>query len=300
MKKIERLQKYVEDGSIRKFETGGTTIREQQEEMFDEAFINAQKLTNPVQRQQMLNEIRQNQDLLNPSAIKLTTSYLPQTKITPDTSGLSFNNETGKVEGDIKITETEVNPQEYFNEADDPENKEPDIATLGKRHKSSANIPWGMIGNAAIATINAVDDAVMGDKNFSAGSQAADSTVDAIASTASQFGPWGLLAAGALKALNFASKAGGKNLQGFDVDINNFGYGNLGHKSSEASRIWGTKGLERKLKKRNEEANMAIAAADISQDQAYEQEARTNSVTNVLQQNQIALAGGIDTSLLGN
>ena len=45
---------------------------------------------------------------------------------------------------------------------------------------------------------------------------------------------------------------------------------------------------------------MAIAAADISEDQAYQQEARANSITNVLEANQIALAGGIDTSLLGN
>ena len=45
---------------------------------------------------------------------------------------------------------------------------------------------------------------------------------------------------------------------------------------------------------------MALAAADISEDQRFEQEARANSVTNVLEQNKIALAGGIDTSLLGS
>lgn len=45
---------------------------------------------------------------------------------------------------------------------------------------------------------------------------------------------------------------------------------------------------------------MALSAQSISEDVKYEQEARANSVDNVLRQNQIALAGGTDTSLLAN
>lgn len=106
----------------------------------------------------------------------------------------------------------------------------------------------------------------------------------------------------ALEGLNFATKAAGKNVQGYNVDINNSGYGNLGYQDSEAGRVWDTWSgtTSRKLAKRNEQARMALAAADISQSQQFQQEARANSVTNILQQNQIALAGGIDTSLLGS
>lgn len=105
-----------------------------------------------------------------------------------------------------------------------------------------------------------------------------------------------------LEGLNFITKAGGKTVPGYDVNINNSGYGNLGHQESSSGRIWDswTGKTGRKLAKRNEQARMALNAASISEDQAYEQEARANSITNVLEQNQIALAGGIDTSLLGN
>jgi len=94
------------------------------------------------------------------------------------------------------------------------------------------------------------------------------------------------MAAGvALEGLNFATKAGGKNVQGFDVGINNSGYGNLGHMESEAGRVWDSwsGATSRKLAKRNEQARMALAAADISDDIKFEQEARQNSVTNILQ-----------------
>ena len=168
--------------------------------------------------------------------------------------------------------------------------------------KGGMNVPTGMIGDAAIALNNAIDDAAMGDKNFSASSQALDKGVDAAASMASKFGPWGLLAAGIMKTLNSASKYSGQNVQGYDVSIENSGYGTMGHMESEAGRVWDkwSGATARKLAKRNEQARMALAAMDISEDTKYEQEARANSVTNVLQQNQIALAGGIDTSLLGN
>jgi hypothetical protein len=114
--------------------------------------------------------------------------------------------------------------------------------------------------------------------------------------------PYAMAAGAALEGLNFVTKAGGRTVPGYDVNINNSGYGNLGHQESSSGRIWDdwTGKTGRKLAKRNEQARMAIAAADISEDQAYQQEARANSITNVLEANQIALAGGIDTSLLGN
>lgn len=44
---------------------------------------------------------------------------------------------------------------------------------------------------------------------------------------------------------------------------------------------------------------MAMQAANVANEQKFEQEARANSIQNTVTNNQIALAGGIDTSLLG-
>ena len=74
--------------------------------------------------------------------------------------------------------------------------------------------------------------------------------------------PYAVGAALALKGANFLTKAGGQTVQGFDVDINSSGYGDLGHMESSSSRdfgamiglggIFGQKSLQRKLQKRNE------------------------------------------------
>lgn len=161
----------------------------------------------------------------------------------------------------------------------------------------------GMTSQIGSEIIQGVDQATMGDKNFSASSQAIDAGVHGISSKLMKSGnPYSAAAGLALEGLNFVTKAAGKNVQGYDVNINNSGYGNLGHMESEAGRVWDSwsGATARKLRKRNEQARIALAASEISEDISYEQEARTNSVTNVLQQNQIALAGGIDSSLLGN
>ena len=117
--------------------------------------------------------------------------------------------------------------------------------------------------------------------------------------------PYAALAGVALEGANFLTKAGGQTVQGFDVDINNSGYGNLGHMESSSSRDFGTliglggltdSKMEQKLARRNQQARMALKAASISEDQSFEQEARRNSVTNTIMQNQQALSGGIDLS----
>ena len=45
-----------------------------------------------------------------------------------------------------------------------------------------------------------------------------------------------MIAGAAIEGVNFLSKAGGQTVQGYDVDINNSGYGNLGHQASKSSR----------------------------------------------------------------
>ena len=125
--------------------------------------------------------------------------------------------------------------------------------------------------------------------------------------------PYCVLAAGVLEGANFLTKAGGQTVQGFDIDINSSGYGDIGHMESSSSRNFSAalgplgalftgvnqKKMQAKLVKRNQQAMMAMNAANIANEQSFEQEARMNSVQNTIMNNQIALAGGMDTSLLG-
>lgn len=170
---------------------------------------------------------------------------------------------------------------------------------------SSAGAKAGV--NIGVQAVNAIDDLAMGDKNFGAQSQAIDDAVHGVSGALMKSGnPYAMAAAAALEGANFLSKAGGQTVQGFDVDINSSGYGDMGHMESSSSRtipflggIVDAKKIQRKLAKRNQEAQMAMNAANIANEQKFEQEARANSIQNTIMNNQIALAGGLDTSLLG-
>ena len=164
--------------------------------------------------------------------------------------------------------------------------------------------------DTAMAGIKAIDNLAMGDKNFGAQSEAIDSAVHGVSGALLKSGnPYAMAAGAALEGANFLTKAGGQTVEGFDVDINSSGYGQIGHMESSSSRdfgamiglggIFGQKSLQRKLQKRNQQALMAMNAANIAEDQAFEQEARMNSIQNTIMNNQMALAGGLDTSLLG-
>lgn len=173
---------------------------------------------------------------------------------------------------------------------------------------------WGMAGAAMMGASQMIDDLTMGDKNFGAQSQAIDDAVHGISGALAKSGnTYAILAAGALEGANFLTKAGGQTVQGFDVDINSSGYGDIGHMESSSSRNFsaalGPLGaiftgvnknkMQAKLAKRNQQAMMAMNAANIANEQSFEQEARANSIQNTIMNNQIALSGGLETSLLG-
>lgn len=163
---------------------------------------------------------------------------------------------------------------------------------------------WGtMAADIGVAAMKSIDQVAMGDKNFGAQSEAIDSTVHGVSSALMKSGnPYAMAAGAALEGINFLTKAGGQTVQGFDVDINSSGYGQMGHMESSSSRSFlglGNKNLEAKLQKRNAQAQMAMNAANIANEQSFEQEARMNSIQNTIMNNQMALAGGLDTSLLG-
>lgn len=180
-----------------------------------------------------------------------------------------------------------------------------------EKFESAMSSPGAKIGlQAAVGAVNMIDDMAMGDKNFGAQSEAIDNAVHAASSALMQSGnPYAMVAGAALEGANFLTKAGGQTVQGFDVDINSSGYGQMGHMESSSSRdfgamiglggIFGQNKMKDKLAKRNAQAKMAMNAANIANDQSFEQEARANSIQNTIMNNNIALAGGLDTSLLG-
>ena len=179
----------------------------------------------------------------------------------------------------------------------------------GQMSAKGAAIAGGVSQGVVMAT-NAIDNLAMGDKNFGAQSEAIDAGVHMVSGALMKSGhPIAMAAGAALEGANFLTKAGGQTVQGFDVDINSSGYGNIGHMESSSSRDWGSAiglgglskwKMQKKLARRNEQARMALNAAEIAEDQNFESEARMNSVENTIMNNQIALSGGLQTNLLGS
>lgn len=159
----------------------------------------------------------------------------------------------------------------------------------------------GAIGQFANAAIDKLDNAVMGDKTFDAQSEAVDDAVRMASQELSKkWPPWGLLAAGVVEGLNFADKAVGKTVQGYEVGNAGSGFGGIEtHQDSLSYRGTQTGKMRRNLARRQEQVNMALAASSISAEETFQLQARANSVQNTMDANRIALAGGIDTGLLG-
>lgn len=161
----------------------------------------------------------------------------------------------------------------------------------------------GALGGAQTIANSIVDQQLLQDKNFSAGSQAADQLVHGASSALMKSGnPYAIAAGAAIEGVNFLSKAGGSTTEGFDVNINNSGYGTLNHQDAQSNRNFfsiNSRKIKNQLKKRNDQVMMALSAAELSNNMAFQQEARMNNIQNTIQNNQIALAGGLETSTLG-
>ena len=161
----------------------------------------------------------------------------------------------------------------------------------------------GALGGAQTIAASIADQQLLQGKNFSAGSQAADQLVHGASSALMKSGnPYAIAAGAAIEGINFLSKAGGSTTEGFDVNINNSGYGTLNHQDAQSNRNFfsiNSRKIKNQLKKRNDQIMMALSAAELSNDMAFQQEARMNNIQNTIQNNQIALAGGLETSTLG-
>ena len=135
--------------------------------------------------------------------------------------------------------------------------------TIGSAISNFKDGNWktGLV-DTAVSGMKAVDNLTIGDKNFGAQSEAIDSAIHGVSSALMKSGnPYAMAAGAALEGANFLTKAGGQTVQGFDVDINSSGYGQMGHMESSSSRdfgamiglggIFGQKSLQRKLQERN-------------------------------------------------
>lgn len=234
-----------------------------------------------------------------------TLEYLkPQTmglSITPDSSGLANLGADGSVSVNQDVLDEQLDQV-----ADNIEtsNAKSNRGLLSGQKARAAGIAAGVASDV----IGVVDNALTGDKNFGAQSAAIDQAVHGTSKALMSSGnPYAMIAGAALEGVNFLTKAGGQTVQGFDVNIDNSGYGNLGHMESSSSRDFGAMiglggfnqaKMDKKLARRNEQVRMALKAAAISEDQSFEKEARTNSIDNVLRTNQMALAGGVNLSLI--
>lgn len=159
----------------------------------------------------------------------------------------------------------------------------------------------GAIGSVANAALDKIEGAVMGDKTFDAQSEAIDDTVRMASQELSKrWAPWGLLAAGVIETLNFADKAAGKSVQGFETGDAGSGFQGIDTTQDTMSYRGSQTGkMKRDLMRRNQQMNMALAASNINENEKFQMTSRMNSINNVMEANRIALAGGIDTSLLG-
>lgn len=296
-----KVNKFYTGGQIQKLEFGGVTNQnltpELQQKMFD-------IMQNTGLSQEETLQRMQNQGLFDTNISQdPISSPISSLNISASQNGIANLSASDPNTGMSSVSINQDKLKEVLS------SKKENIASLSGGSGLS-NAGKGMIAQAAVGAVKAIDDLAMGDKNFGAQSQAIDSAVHGVSGALMSSGnPYAMIAGAAIEGANFLTKAGGQTVQGYDVNIENSGYGTLGHMESSSSRDWGAaiglgglfnKGaMERKLAKRNEQARMAMRAAEISEDIKFEQEARMNSVDNVLRNNQIALAGGLDLNLLG-
>lgn len=243
--------------------------------------------------------------LQNPSDVDLNfNSYLPSASktILSETTGKYVSNLN---EDDFKIeyeSPFKDNNSLTTNEKTIPEEK---ITTKRELTPEEKKARTKNILNSTFAATSlgfqAADNLTLENENFSESSKLIDEGVHAVSGALMQSGnPWLMAGAAVLEGTNYLTKAVGKTTPGFDVNIGSSGYSqDLGHYDTKAHRAWfGANKLDKEISERNAQAERAIRAKNLVEDIKFEQQARQNSVEDVLLQNQLALAGGLDSSLL--
>lgn len=215
----------------------------------------------------------------------------------------SFKNFQKKIDSGTTLTDEEQKSYDLMKLKIDSITDE-DITNFENSRNNLFNSTMEFAGS----TIQNLDNTLMSDKNFGQQSEAIDNAVHGVSSALFKSkNPYAMLAGAGIEGANFLTKIGGNTVQGFNTNINSSGYGNLGNYSSRSFRDFGTfaglgglnmNRMNQIMADRNQRAQMALNAANIANDIKFEQEARMNSTQDIMYQNQIALNGGIDTSLL--
>lgn len=160
--------------------------------------------------------------------------------------------------------------------------------------------PMAAISSTFGAALGVADQALMGDKKFNEQSQAMDDAANGLANVASQFGPWGQAAAMAIRAANFADKAAGQTVPGYDVNLKSSGFSGVNaHGDTASLRLSQMRDVDKMLGRQQQQVQMALAASQLDKDNSLQQEARSASAADIINRNQIALAGGLGTTTLG-
>lgn len=307
MQTIDKLRKFAEGGKVRKYQHSGVLPEAEDANPFGLTDAEYADLQTWNQMRSNLTEAKNIRREIDRSDYDSREDYIAARDSAREAvkTARTNRNTAGKdVSGMTKFQQksAELAAKGFGGTAD---------GSIGSALKNGLDGNFGTMAiDLAVGTMNAVDDLAMGDKNFGAQSQAIDDAVHGVSGALMKSGnPYAMAAGAALEGANFLTKAGGQTVQGFDVDINSSGYGDMGHMESSSSRdfgamiglggIFGQKNLQRKLQKRNQQALMAMNAANIANEQSFEQEARANSIQNTIMNNQIALSGGLETSLLG-
>lgn len=307
MQKIDKLRKFAEGGKVRKYQHSGVLPEEEDTNPFgltDAEYADLQTWNQTRSNLTEAKKIRRGVDRRDYDNREDYIAARDKAREAVKTARTNRNTAGESVDAFTKFQQKseELAAKGFGGTAD---------GSFDSALSNGLNGNFGTMGvDIALMGMNAIDDLAMGDKNFGAQSQAIDDAVHGVSGALAKTGnPYCILAAGALEGANFLTKAGGQTVQGFDVDINSSGYGDMGHMESSSSRdfgamiglggIFGQGRLKEKLAKRNAQALMAMNAANIANEQSFEQEARANSIQNTIMNNQIALAGGLETSLLG-
>ena len=164
--------------------------------------------------------------------------------------------------------------------------------------KSNLTGPSGL----ATGVIDSVMDASTDVENKLLGGWEKDSIDDvanSAAKMATKFGPWGYLAAGAIKTVNFASKAGGERVKGFDGGTGSSGFRDFTMQTKQFrgfNPFGASKSSQAYQEQVSKQKEKFVAAKSIVEQQKQQNDARKQSLGNQNISTQQQLNGGLDYS----
>lgn len=169
----------------------------------------------------------------------------------------------------------------------------------GAKKTQLANLtgPSGLVTGVADSAIDASTD--IGNNLLGFERDSVDDVANSAAKIATKFGPWGYVAAAGIKTLNFATKAAGEKVEGFDGGTGSSGFRDFTMQSKQfrglnpfgASKS--SKAYQEQVAKQKEKF---AAAKSIVEQQKQQNQARKQSLGNQNISTQQQLNGGLDYS----